>query len=74
MAKFDVGDVHWYSALAAHEYSSRFGFGCGVHDVLDSVAHEVERCISHGVCDCGWVLVKDVPSSGSTAGFGKDEV
>ena len=62
MAKFDGGDMHWYAALYSHEDSSSFGFGGGGHDVLDGVAHDVERCISHGVCDCGWVLAKDVPS------------
>ena len=41
MAKFDGSDAHRYAALVAHEDSSSFGFGSGVHDILDGVAHDV---------------------------------
>ena len=74
MTKFDGGDSYCYTALATHEDSDGLVFCSGCHDLLDGVAHDVDRCIGHGFFNCGWVLDEDVPSGGSTAGFGQDKV
>ena len=69
MTQFSQGNSHGACSLNCKIEASSFSFGSRCHNILYSVAHDVDGCISHGMWMVPWIVAENIPCCGARSCF-----